>query len=38
MVELLPDTPTVLLHVTEMSHNRVRARSEGGGGGGGHPI
>ncbi|XP_073249261.1 polyribonucleotide nucleotidyltransferase 1, mitochondrial-like [Porites lutea] len=23
MVELLPDTPSVLLHVTEMSHNRV---------------
>ena len=24
MVELLPDTPSVLLHVTEMSHHRVR--------------
>ena len=23
MVELLPDTPTVLLHVREMDHSRV---------------
>ena len=23
LVELLPDTPTVLLHVSEMAHNKV---------------
>lgn len=28
MVELLPDTPSVLLHTSEISHHKVSQRNE----------